>query len=151
MRMPWVQCSSSLDQYCIQRLIKATTMYHQLYMISSCIMEHRSDYYFDIVTSMGIPALSIYMSHIIVSHPFMGTILIQKPKATMPQPRKHHLSAENPMMSVRHTMSSCPDTSGGNLFTQKISHLALHGLHHPRTPMHDPHLTPFDPHTLKRA
>ena len=27
----------------------------------------------------------------------MGTILIQKPKATMPQLRKHHLSTENPM------------------------------------------------------
>ena len=69
----------------------------------------------------------------------------------MPQPKKNHLSAENPMMYVGHMMSSCPHTLGGNLLTQKIHHLDLHGLHHPRTPMHDPHLTPFDPHTLKKA
>ena len=81
----------------------------------------------------------------------MGTILIQKPKATMPQPWKHHLSTANPMMSVSHTMSSCPHTSGGNLFTQKIPHSPLHGLHHPRTPMHDLRITPLDPHTLKKA
>ena len=93
-----------------------------------------------------------YTCHtLFVSHPFMGTILIQKQKATMPQPQKHHLSAANPMMSVGHTMSSCPHTSGGNLLTQKIPHSTLHGLHHPRTPTHDPHLTPFDPHTLKKA
>ena len=40
-------------------------MYHQLYMTGSCIIEHRSHYSFDIVTSMGMPASSIYMSHII--------------------------------------------------------------------------------------
>ena len=37
------------------------------------------------------------------------------------------------------------------LLTQKIPHSALYGLHHPRTPMHDPHFTPLDPHTLKKA
>ena len=77
-----------------------------------------------------------------VSYPLMGTILIQKPKSTMPQPRKHHLSTENPMMSVSHTIRSCPHISGGNLLTQKIPHSALHGLHHPRTPIHDPPLDP---------
>ena len=38
----------------------------------------------------------------------------------------------------------------GPMLTQEIPHLSLHGLHHPRTPIHDPHLTPFDPHTLKK-
>ena len=40
-------------------------MYHQLYMIDSCIIELISHYYFDIVTSMGILSSSIYMSHIL--------------------------------------------------------------------------------------
>ena len=82
MRMPWVQCSSSSDQYCIQPLIEATIVYHQLYMIGSCIIELRSHYSFDIVMSMGMLASSIYMSH-----PLMGTILIQKPKS-------HHAPAQ---------------------------------------------------------
>ena len=79
-----------------------------------------------------------------VSHPLMGTILIQKPKATIPHPQKHHLSTANPMMSVGRMMSSYPHTLGGNLLTRKIPHSALHGLHHPRTPMHDPRFTPLD-------
>ena len=70
--MPWVQCTNSSDQYCIQPHIEATTMYHQLYMIGSCILEHRSNYSFDIVTSMGIPGSSIYMSHIICISPIDG-------------------------------------------------------------------------------
>ena len=37
------------------------------------------------------------------------------------------------------------------VLSQKIPHSALHGLQHPRTPTHDPHFTPFDPHTLKKA
>ena len=91
-----------------------------------------------------------YTCHtLIVSHPLMGTILIQKPKSTMPQPRKHHLSPENPMMSISHTMSSYPHTSRGNLLTQKIPHSALHGVHHPRTPARDPHLTPTPLQRLK--
>ena len=36
-----------------------------------------------------------YTCHtLFVSHPLMGTILIQKPKSTMPQSRKHHLSPD---------------------------------------------------------
>ena len=45
--------------------LRQPLLYHQLYMINSCILEHRSNYSFDIVTSMGIPASTIYMSHII--------------------------------------------------------------------------------------
>ena len=37
----------------------------------------------------------------------------------MPQPRKHHLSIANPMMSIGHMLSSYPHTSGGNILTQK--------------------------------
>ena len=118
-------------------------------MIGSYILEHRSNYSFDIVTSMGMPTSSIYISHIICTHPLMGTILIQKPKATIPQPRKHHLSQENPMMFVGHTMRSYPHTSRGNLLTQKIPQSAPHGLQHPRTPTHDPHLTPTPSRRLK--
>ena len=47
-------------------------MYHQLYIISSCILEHISNYYFVIVMSMGMPASSIYMSHIICISPIDG-------------------------------------------------------------------------------
>ena len=57
---------------CMQPLSEETTMYHQLYMISSCIIEHRSHYFFDIVTSMRMPASSIYMSHIICISPIDG-------------------------------------------------------------------------------
>ena len=87
MRMPWVQCSISLDQYCIQPLIEATTMYHQLYMIRFCIIKHRSHYSFDIVMSMGIPTSSIYMSHIICISPIDGNHINTKIKS-------HHAPAQ---------------------------------------------------------
>ena len=80
MRMPWVQCSSSLGQYYIQPLIEATTMYHKLYMIDSYIIEHRSHYSFDIVTSMGMPVSSIYMPHIICMSPIDGNHINTKTK-----------------------------------------------------------------------
>ena len=80
MIMPWVECNSSSDQYCIHPLIEATAMYHHLYMIDSCILEHRSNYSFDIVTSMGMPASSIYMSHIICISPIDGNHINTKAK-----------------------------------------------------------------------
>ena len=55
-------------------------MYHQLYMIRSCIIEHRSHYSFDIVMSMGMPALSIYMSQIICISPIDGNHINTKTK-----------------------------------------------------------------------
>ena len=113
-------------------------------MIGSCILEHRSNDSFDIVTSMGMPTSSIYMSHIYCISPIDGNQINTKPKATMPQPRKHHLSTANPMMSVGHMLSSCPHTLGGNLLTQKVPHTALNGLHHPRTPSHNTHFTSQD-------
>ena len=69
--------------------------------------------------SMGIPAFSIYMSHIYCISPIDGNQINTKTKSTMPQPQKHHLSTANPMMSVGHMLSSYPHTSGGNLLTQK--------------------------------
>ena len=94
-------------------------MYHELYMINSCILEHRSNDSFDIVMSMEMPGSSIYMSHIYCISPIHGYQINTKPKATMPQPQKHHLSIANPMMSIGHTLSSCPHTLGSNLLTQK--------------------------------
>ena len=145
MRIPWVQCSSPLDQYCIQPHIEATTMYHQLYMISSCILEHRSNYFLTLLRAWGFLPHPYTCHTLFVSHPLMGTILIQKQKATMPHPRKHHLSIENPMMFVSHMMRSYPHTLGGNFLTQKIPQWALHDLHHLKTSTYDPHLTPFEP------
>ena len=80
MGIPWVQCSSSPYQYCIQPHIEVATMYHQLYMMSSCILDHISNYSFDIVTSMGMPASSIYMSHIICISPIDGNQINKKTK-----------------------------------------------------------------------
>ena len=62
-------------------------MYHQLYVIGSCILEHRSNYSFDIVMSMGIPASSIYMSHIICISPIYGNHINTKTKS-------HHAPAQ---------------------------------------------------------
>ena len=62
-------------------------MYHQLYMISSCSLEHRSHYSFDIVMSMGIPTLSMYKSHIISISPIDGNHINTKTKS-------HHVIAQ---------------------------------------------------------
>ena len=149
--MPWVQCSSSLDQYCIHPLIEETTMYHQLYMIGSCIIEHRSHYSFDIVTSMGIHASSIYMSHNICISPIDGNHINTKTKI-------HHAPAlEAPPLCSKYYdicqpyVELLPSHIRGQSVNPKIPHSALNGLHYPRTPSHDPHITPLDPHTLKIA
>ena len=72
-------------------------MYHQLYMIYSCILELRSHYYFDIVTSMGIPTSSLYISHIIYISPIDGNHINTKTKShhaptqeAPPLPRKSY-------------------------------------------------------------
>ena len=62
-------------------------MYNQLYMINSCILEHRSHYSFDIVTSMGMPTSSIQMSHIICISPIDGNHINTKTKG-------HHVPAQ---------------------------------------------------------
>ena len=62
-------------------------MYHQLYMIGSCTLEHISNYSFHIVTSMGIPTSSIYMSHIICISPIDRNHINTKTKI-------HHATAQ---------------------------------------------------------
>ena len=70
-------------------------MYDLLYMIGSCIIEHRSHYSFDIVMSMGIPTLSIYMSHIICTSPIDGNHINTKTKI-------HHAPAlEAPPLCIK--------------------------------------------------
>ena len=151
MRIVWVQYISSSDQYCIQPLIEETTMYHQLYMIDSCIIEHRSYYYFDIVMSMGMLASCIYMSHIICISSIDGNHINKKNKSyhvpaqgAPPFPRKSY-DVHRPYDEL------LPSHIRGQSVNPKIPHSALNGLHHPRTPSHDPHITPLDPHTLKIA
>ena len=124
-------------------------MYHQLYMIYSCILELRSHYYFDIVTSMGMPSLSIYMSHIICISPIDGNHINTKPKS-------HHASAPEapPLCSKsydvrRSYIELLPSHIKGQFVNPKIPHSALNGLHHQRTPYHNPNITPLEPHTLK--
>ena len=95
-------------------------MYHQLYMIGSCIIKHRSHYSFDIVMSMGMPTSSIYMSDMICISPIDGNHINTKTKSHHAPAQEAPPLLENPMMFVGHTMSSCPRTSGGNLLTQKI-------------------------------
>jgi len=56
-------------------------------MFGSCILEHRSNYSFDIVTIMGMPASSIYMSHIICISPIDGNHINTKTKS-------HHAPAQ---------------------------------------------------------
>ena len=119
-----------------------TTMYHRFYMIDSCIIEFRSHYSFDIVTSMGMPPSSIYMSHIICISPIDGNHINTKTKSHHVLNQEAPPLPKDPMMFVGHTMSSYPHTSGDNLLTQKIPQWALHDLHHLRTSMHNPHLTP---------
>ena len=70
--------------------LRQPLLYHQLYMIGSCILEHRSNYSFDIVTNMGMPASSIYMSHIICISPIDGNHINIKTKS------HHALALEAP-------------------------------------------------------
>ena len=150
--MPWVQCTSSSDQYCIQPHIEATTMYHQLYMIGSCILEHRSNYSFDIVTSMGVPASSIYMSHIVCISPIDGNHINTKTKS-------HHAPApeapplHNKSYDVHHPYDDLiPSHIRGESINPKNPSLISTW---PTTPK-DTHARPsfhprLDPHTLKKA
>ena len=73
--------------------LRQPLLYHQLYMVGSCISEHKSNYYFGIVMSMGMPALSIYMSHIICISPIDGNHINTKRKshhALAPEAPPHH-------------------------------------------------------------
>ena len=135
--------------------LRQPSLYHQLYMIGSCILEHRSNYSFDIVTSMGMPASSIYMSHIHCISPIDGNQINTKTKS------HHALASEAPPLHSksydvrRPYVELLPSHIRGQYVNPKIPHLSLNGLHHPRTPSHNSHITPLDlpldPHTSKRA
>ena len=77
-------------------------MFHQLYMIGSCILDHISNYSFDIVTSMGMPASSIYMSHIICISPIDGNHINIKTKS------HHALAQEAPPLPRKSYDVRCP-------------------------------------------
>ena len=148
--MPWVQCNSPSDQYCIQTLIEATTIltpvvYDRLLYSRALI----AWFFLTLLRASRCPTHPYTCLTLFLSHPLMVTTLIQKPKDSMPQPRKHHLSLENPMMSIGHTMRSFPHTSGGNLLTQKIPQWALHDLHHQKTYISLPSLDPTPLQRLK--
>ena len=142
MRMPWVQYTSSSYQYCIQPHIEAPTMYHQFYMIDSCILEHRSNYSFDIVTSMGMPASSIYMSHIYCISPIDGNHINTKTKShhapapEAPPPCSKSYDVRQPYIEF------LPSHIRGQSINPKMLHIDFNVLHHPRTPSHNPHFTP---------
>ena len=61
--------------------LRQPSLYYQLYMICSCILEHKSNYSFYIFTSMGMPASSIYMSHMICISPINGNHINTKNKS----------------------------------------------------------------------
>ena len=119
-------------------------------MMSSCILEHRSNDSFDIVVSMGMPASSIYMSHIYCISPIDGNQINTKTKS-------HHAPAlEAPPLNNksydvhRPYVELLPSHIRGQSVNSKIPHIALNGLHHPRTPSHNTHFThlPLKPPTL---
>ena len=62
----------------------------------------------------------------------------------IPKEKQGRAPTESPILLRRET------SYGLGVLTQKILHSALHGLHHPRTPIHDPHNTPLDPTPSKR-
>ena len=61
--------------------LRQPLLYHQLYMIGSCILENRSNYSSDIVMSKGMLASSTYMSHIICISPIYGNHINTKTKS----------------------------------------------------------------------
>ena len=149
MRIPWVQCTISSYQYCIQPHIEATTMYHQLYMIGSCILEHRSNDSFDIVMIMGILASSIYMSHIYCISPIDGNHINTKTKS-------HHAPALEapPLRSKSYDVRRPYDELLPSHMKGKFAHPKNPSLISPwPTPPKDtisrPSYHSLDPHTLK--
>ena len=127
-------------------------------MIDSCILEHRSNDSFDIVTSMGMATMySIYISHIYCISPIDGNQINTKTKS-------HHAPAPAPEAPPLYSKSYdvhwpyielLPSHIRGQFVDPKIPHLALNRLHNPRTPSHNSHITPLDPplypHTSKRV
>src|SRR5882757_3230918 len=111
-------------------------------MIGSCVLEHRSNDSFDIVTSMEMPASSIYMSHIYCISPIDGNQINTKPKATMPQPGEAPPLDSKSYDVHRPYVELLPSHIRGQSVNPKIPHISLYGLHHLSTPSHKTHFTP---------
>ena len=85
MRIPWVRCINSSDQYCIEPFIEATIMYQQLYMIDSCFGSLDHTIILTLLRAWVCPPCP-YVCHILfVSHPLMGTNINTKPKSPCPE------------------------------------------------------------------
>ena len=142
MRIPWVQCSGSSAQYCIQPLMEETIIVSSVVYDWLLYSRSRSHYSFDIVTSMGIPSSSIYMSHIICISPIDGNHINTKTKI------HHALALEAPPLHSKSYdvhqpyVELLPSHIRGKSVNPKIPHIALNGIHHPRTPSHNTHFTP---------
>ena len=123
-------------------ILRQPLLYHQLYMVVSCISEHRSNYSFDIVTSMGMPASSIYMLHIIYISPIDGNHINTKtkihhaPALKAPPLRRKSYDVRRPYIEL------LASHIRGQSVNPKIPHTAPNGLHHPRKPSHNTHFTP---------
>ena len=99
--------------------LRPPLLYHQLYMIDSCILENISNYSFDIVTSMQMLISSIYMSHIICISPIDGNHINTKTKS------HHALAPEAPRLRsksydvCRPYVELLPSHIRGQSFNQK--------------------------------
>ena len=134
MRMPLFLCISSSDHHCMQPPIEANIMHHYFYMYSLAPMFWALIPLFILLTLLWAwvcPPRPYTCHTLYVSHPLLGTINT-KPKATVVRTRKGHFSTCLSSLSTLPT-SSCPHTLGGNLLTQNIAHLAMHGLNHIHT------------------
>ena len=69
----------------------------------------------------------------------------------MPQPQKHHLYTAKSYDAHHPYVELLPSHIRGQSVNPKILYVALNGLHHPRTPSYNMHITPLDPHTSKIA
>ena len=148
MRMPWVKCtrltlyssSHGGNHYCNISCIWSALVFYSIDQIILLTLSW----------AWGFPPRP-YMSHIICISPIDGNHINTKTKI-------HHAPAPEapPLRSKsydvrRPYVELLPSHIRGQSVNPKIPHSALNGLHHPRTPSHDPHITPLDPHTLKIA
>ena len=123
-------------------------MYHQLDIIGSCIVEHRSHYSFDIIMSMGMPTSSIYMSHIICISPIDGSHINTKTKI------HHDPALEAPPLCSKSYDVRWPyvELLPSHIRGQSINPKNPAMSSARPTPPKDIHARPsFDPHTLIKA
>ena len=128
--------------------LRQPLLYHQLYMIGSCILEHRSNYYFDIVMRMGMATSSIYMSHIICISPIDGNHINPKTKI------HHALAPEAPPLHNKSYDVYRPydELLRSHIKGQSVNPKNLSLSSRWPAPSKDTHSRPsIRPHTLKKA